>query len=85
MVHSSLPWFAEVRLGVVGFILFLVDSLGPSLRSSGSFGIAWVYSGASGGRRIQSGSSEFTRAHLALVGFIRDRVNSLTRKYRSYG
>ena len=38
--------------------------------SSGSFGFAWVHSGATNGGRDLPGLRGFTRARLVVVGFI---------------
>ena len=47
--------------------------------SIGSLGFAWVYSGASRGRRVHSGSRGFTRAGIGVTELIRFRVDSLGR------
>ena len=76
-------------LGVVGFIRVCVGSFWHALVSSRSFGLARVNLGASRGRRVHavsrviirapmdhSGSREFTRARLGVVGSIGVRVGS---------
>ena len=47
--------------------------------SSDSVVLAWVLSGAPGGRRVHKGSHGLTRARVGIVEFIRVRVGSLGR------
>ena len=68
-----------MRQWVVGFVFFRAVSLPRAYGSSGSFRVAWVYSGEPRGRQVYSGSRWFTPARLAVVGLIKVRVGSLER------
>ena len=90
-VHSGSRVFIQAHLEIVVFIRVCVGSLWRTQWSSGSFGFAWVHSGAHRGihssapkgRRVHWGSHGFSRAHLGVVGFIRVRVGSLRRASES--
>ena len=82
VVHSSSRGFTRAGVGVVGFNLVCVASLGRTKGSSGPFVFACVHTGC---RRIHTGSRGYTHARLGIVGFIRVRVGLRCRSWGSSG
>ena len=78
-IHSGSRGITQAHLGVVGFIHVRLESLRLANVSSGSFGFAWVHSGAPSARWVHLGWLGSTSARLGVVGFIRVRVGSLRR------
>ena len=70
-VHSGSRFFTTSSLGVVGFILDSVGSLGRAYGSSGLYAFACFH--------FPTGSRGFTLAHLGVLGFITVSVGSLPR------
>ena len=86
-VHWGLHGFTQAQLGSARFIRFVMGSFGRTEVLPSSFGITWVNSGASMGRRNYSvsrgsfrchcDSRVFTRARLWVSGCILVRDGSL--------